>query len=152
MAVVTLARPTSISTGNIVGGSLIGAGGTSYYIKVRRYRLKVSTPVAEVTGDKDGGPHFLSNYFAYADLSLIGFMVAAQAIGLDSIVSTSLNPTASGTDISLALDSTREFNGRYVVESFTVDWDRIAPYVGIAMVLKATVLSTGLTALSETTY
>jgi hypothetical protein len=105
MANINLARPTGQTT-PVISCSVFGTGGTDFFMKVTRARIRFEQDVEKTTGDGDDAPVYEVNYFMTTRATLFGFVVA-QAVDtsltlLSSFLNSSKNPLTATWNIKLA--------------------------------------------------
>lgn len=88
---VALAHPYSGLTAGITG---INIGGT-IQIKVGAAKTRFTTRYANVTGDGDAAPAFVTNKYLYGSLRVFGWMASSYGLNLDAV--------RQGTNISCVL-------------------------------------------------
>lgn len=132
MTNVSLAKPTSVGNVIIAAGP-IGIGDTSatkFHIKLRRFRPIYNVNILETTGDGDEFPFFETSLHLYQRFVLQGWMMSQFAIGLKNLV-TSDNPLATRMKVKLSSDRSVEYGA--ILETITLDWDRVAVFIGLAI-------------------
>jgi hypothetical protein len=138
---VTLMRPTAI-TSAVLSGGIIGTAGSTLKIKVKSARLRYRIPNADTTGDGDTHPQWTPSLFMHADWILRGWAVAASAIGMANLYATATNPS-DATKTRLYFDASRYHEAYFVIAGVDIEWDRTAPYVGISISLRMTIQAAG---------
>ena len=125
------ALPASIVS-NVITGELTDAG-TTYYIKIFRSKFKFSTALGKITGDGDSSPNWIPDGWVECSFSFRGAVVASQDIGVVNLGQGSIAATkfylASGQTITLT---------QAVIADIDIEYDRNAPFIGLAMSGRAT--------------
>ena len=151
-ATPTLMRPTSV-TGLILSGSGgVGTVGSDFYIKVVTAEIQHRTKIADVSGDGDASPNSVINNWGYVDWMIRGYGISGSAIAYNDMlnVTTTTNPTTSGTPVIFNTASGHDFRGRFFIHQFTVSYDRTSAYVGVSFAMRKTALLDGSDSYSET--
>ena len=142
----------------------LGTVGSDFYMKLMRSSYDFFSPTEEVTGDGDQQPCFENNLLLYGNVTLVGAMVGAKAIGLYNLVSTSgstayratKNPLGGAASPVLHLF---HLGGSVAVERLvfylhieriSINWNRVGRYVGVGMTGKMSGMTDVLAAALET--
>ena len=129
MATVALEKPGS-GIASVLGGGKIGTSGTDFYIKVLRAQFRQYSPTVETTGDGDGAPTWENNALRYTHVSLIGAMIASQAIGLANLTDTTKNPSPA---LTFDFGGTRRLTLKLQIAEINIDYAARAEFVGLSM-------------------
>ena len=130
MTNVALAKPTSVGNVIIVAGPIGLVAANKFHIKLRRFRSTYNVRVVETTGDGDAFPFFEHSLHLYERFVLQGWMLSEFAIGLKQLV-TDENPLK--TKMKLNLSANRSVEKGTILETVTIDWDRVGVHVGLAI-------------------
>jgi len=106
----------------------LGDAGTEIFFKVQQAQFNISTPVKDTTGDGDTFPTFDHASELRAKISMRGFMLANNHIGLNHIKATD-NPFA----VVYKLDSDKTYTFTMMITNVIVDWNRVGTLVGVAI-------------------
>lgn len=130
MTNVSLAKPTSVGSVIISAGPIGLTSSQKFHIKVRRLRSVSNVRVLETTGDGDAFPFFESSLHLYERFALQGWMLSEFAIGIKQLV-TDENPLK--TKMKFNLSANRSVERGAILETITIDWDRVAIFIGVAI-------------------
>ena len=144
MAVQSLLRPQSVGSAILVdgGGSTVGdigvsSSGNKLYMKVQTARFGLSFNVMDTTGDGDTLAQYDYNNEYRGQISFNGFMLANNHLGIENLVTPADDSTDNNPiDVKMILgegSATRSYKFRMMVQNIIVDWNRVAPIVGIAI-------------------
>lgn len=131
MAAEALLRPQSSGSAILAGGK-IGTAGTTIYMKVQSAQFNLSIKVQDTTGDGDLLAHYDHDNELRGQISLRGFMLADNHIGIEKLTTTStteFNPLL----VDLTLGSNRKYKFKLCVSGIVVDWNRVGGLVGVAI-------------------
>lgn len=125
----SLAKPTTAGVAIITGTAIGLETSDTFRIKVRRFRPVYNNVIVDTTGDGDILPFFEHSGYLYMSFAFQGWMLSANAVGIVNLVSTN-NPTA---EVVFNLTALRALKFNAILETIAIDWDRVAPFVGIAL-------------------
>jgi len=130
MSAEALLRPQSAGSAILAGGN-IGTDGTVIYMKVQSAQFNLSVKVQDTTGDGDALAHYDHDNELRGQVSLRGFMLADNHVGIESLTTTSgsNNPLL----VDLTLGSSRKYKFKLCVNGLVVDWNRVGGLVGVAI-------------------
>ncbi len=130
MAAEALLRPQGAGSAILAGGK-IGTTGTTIYMKVQSAQFNLSVKVQDTTGDGDALAHYDHDNELRGQVSLRGFMLADDHVGIENLTTTSgdNNPLL----VDLTLGSNRKYKFKLCVNGLVVDWNRVGGLVGVAV-------------------
>lgn len=124
--VVELAKPATVTgdflpalTGGLAGDDLLGRAQGAFRMKANRFRISSRTRVTEVTGDGDANSAIESNLIPVTVVTISGWMLADQAIGVENLANTDNDGTWA---IKIKVSSARSFSGFAVMEMIEADF------------------------------
>ena len=135
MSTIALARPSTVASVFIDVGSVyttqsVGTSVGTFRMKAKRVRITTSCRVEDSTGDLDAFSTYVADIMPRTSVVLVGFMVAASAIGLQSLAAV----TNGDHGIKIWFHSnTRFVQGKCVFKSITIDAGRDDPYVQVTI-------------------
>lgn len=134
MTNVALAKPSSVGNVIISAGPIGLTATQKFRIKLRRFRPIYSVRVLETTGDGDEFPFFEHSGHLYQRFVLQGWMLSEFTIGLKqlAVLGTSAeNPLKTKMTVKQSANRAVEYGA--ILETVTIDWDRVAVFVGVAI-------------------
>ncbi len=134
MVNIALAKPTSVGDVIIAAGPIGLVAADKFHIKLRRFRPIYNVRVLETTGDGDEFPFFEHSGHLYQRFVLQGWMLSQFAIGLKELAvlgTAAENPLKTKMKVNLSANRSVEYGA--ILETVTVDWDRVAIFVGVAI-------------------
>lgn len=133
MTNIPLAKPTSVGEAIISAGPIGLIGGVvKFHLKVRRFRPRYNVRKVETTGDGDKMPFFEHSGHLYMNFTMQGWMLSEIALGLKNLIVADENPLKTNVVFRLSAERSLEFGA--LLETIMADWDRVAPWVGVAIV------------------
>ena len=162
MGTEALLRPQSVGSAILRSGSFIGtsdnigtaASDEKLYLKVQTVQFNTSVKVQDTTGDGDVVAHYDHNAEIRGQVTMRGFMLADQHIGIENLTNTGdgVNPFLVSMHLGEGT-GTRAYKFKMMVSNIVVDWNRVAGLVGVAISgqLTDTFTGSGSVILDETT-
>ena len=143
MALPAFEKPGAAAA-QVLTGTFIGYdSGDTFTMQVQEFESRHTANMGEVTGDGSQVAEWVQNEVVYGTYVFIGAMVAAQAVGLDALGTSSNVPTA----MTFQLGGTRKIVAKVLVKDIGIRWRRNNPFVGVVM---EAVLSSKAAALEST--
>lgn len=136
MPAEALLRPQSVGSAILTTGSTVGTSGTTLYFKVQTAQFNLGFKVQDTTGDGDDLAHYDHDNELRGQVTLRGFMLADNHIGIESLVTTSgsdKNPVNVVMKLGVGT-AARTYKFKLMVANLVVDWNRVAGLVGVAIV------------------
>jgi len=134
MSTVALARPGI--TAVLVDGTAVGSGGTeSFQIHVQAYNDSYSVKVNDVTGDGHTAPRFQHGGLLYGQFRLVGYMMAANSIGLSNLVADKNGglPSTASHNLEVRFDLSKKISGDVVVTQVDRQMNKTSPHVQVSI-------------------
>jgi hypothetical protein len=134
MSTVALSRPATIGSAMITGTAAGDTSGT-FRIMVQEFTDDFEVRMTEVTGDGSTAPTFQHGALIYGQFSMVGYMVATEAIGianLSSNVNGGYGTTAPHT-LEVKFDAGIKISGKVLVNRIRRSLSRKGPHIRLAI-------------------
>jgi len=122
-----LSKPQSAGSAILTGN--LGDGGDEIFFKVQQAQFNISTPVKDTTGDGDTFPTYDHASELRAKISMRGFMLANNQIGLDHIKNGTDNPFS----VVYKLETGKKYTFTMMITNVIIDWNRVGTLIGVAI-------------------
>jgi hypothetical protein len=133
----SLLRPQSAAGSAILTTSGdIGNDGTTIFMKVQSAQFNLSQSVVDTTGDGDPFANYDHNNELRGQISLRGFMLAENHIGINTLQPSSgsdKNPVRVEFRLGSSGSTDRKYSFKMMVTNIVIDWNRMAGLVGVAV-------------------
>jgi hypothetical protein len=133
----SLLRPQSAAGSAILTTSGdIGNDGTTIFMKVQSAQFNLSQSVVDTTGDGDPFANYDHNNELRGQISLRGFMLADNHIGINTLQPSSgsdKNPVRVEFRLGSSGSTDRKYSFKMMVTNIVIDWNRMAGLVGVAV-------------------
>jgi hypothetical protein len=132
-----LLRPQSAAgTAILTTSGDIGNDGTTIFMKVQSAQFNLSQSVVDTTGDGDPFANYDHNNELRGQISLRGFMLAENHIGINTLQPSSgsdKNPVRVEFRLGSSGSTDRNYSFKMMVTNIVIDWNRMAGLVGVAV-------------------
>ena len=132
----SLLRPQSVGSAILTTGSTIGNDGTTIFMKVQSAQFNLSQTVVDTTGDGDPHANYDHNNEMRGQISLRGFMLADNHIGINTLQPSSgsdTNPVRVEFQAGNSGSAMRQYSFKMMVTNIVIDWNRMAGLIGVAV-------------------
>lgn len=132
----SLLRPQSVGSAILTTGSTIGNDGTTIFMKVQSAQFNLSQTVVDTTGDGDPLANYDHNNEMRGQISLRGFMLATEHIGINTLQPSSgsdKNPVRVEFQAGNSGSAIRKYSFKMMVTNIVIDWNRMAGLIGVAV-------------------
>jgi hypothetical protein len=141
MSKEALLRPQSAGTAILTSGGSdgrIGVDGTYIFLKVQSAQFNISQIVTDTTGDGDEFATYDHNNEMRGQISLRGFMIADNHIGINNLTNIVPGNTSDKNPMQVIFtagtgSAVRKYIFKMMVVNVVVDWARVAGLIGVAI-------------------